>query len=253
VVAARTGLPAVDADGMGRAFPELQMMTFGIYGCLAAPVVMTNDYEDIVTIETTDNRRAERLARNVVISMGGGAHIALYPMTGRQVKDTAVRNTLSLALDIGRAIASARSNKMDPVEGLIDYFRSSREQRLCRVLFHGKITDLKRETRAGFSIGSAIFDGIGSQTGRFEVVFQNENLVAKRDGRIVAMVPDLICILDSETAEPVTTEALKYGQRVKVVGISVPEIMRTPKALSTFGPAAFGFSEPYVPLEDIPA
>jgi DUF917 family protein len=30
VVAATAGLPVVDADGMGRAFPELQMETFGV-------------------------------------------------------------------------------------------------------------------------------------------------------------------------------------------------------------------------------
>ena len=31
-VAAITGLPVIDGDGMGRAFPELQMETFGVYG-----------------------------------------------------------------------------------------------------------------------------------------------------------------------------------------------------------------------------
>src|SRR5690606_17338048 len=31
-IAAHLGLPVVDADGMGRAFPELQMVSFNIYG-----------------------------------------------------------------------------------------------------------------------------------------------------------------------------------------------------------------------------
>jgi hypothetical protein len=251
VVAARTGLPVVDADGMGRAFPELQMMTFGIYGCLASPVVLTDDHDNSVVVQTRNNRHAEKMARNVVVAMGGSAHIALYPMSGRQVKQTAVRNTLQLALDIGRAIGNARRDKVDPVEGILDYFRAGPQRRVCRVLFHGKITDLVREMRAGFSVGRAILEGIGATTGHFEVVFQNENLVGRRDGRVVALVPDLICILDSETAEPVTTEALKYGQRVKIVGVSVPEIMRTSEALRTFGPRAFGLAEPYVPLEQI--
>jgi hypothetical protein len=251
VVAARTGLPVVDADGMGRAFPELQMMTFGIYGCPAAPVVLTDDHENSVVVQTRNNRHAEKLARSVVVAMGGGAHIALYPMSGRQVKQTAVWNTLGLALDIGRAIGAARRDKTDPVEGVLDYFRTGPQRRVCRVLFSGKITDLVRETRAGFSVGKATLEGIGATTGHFEVTFQNENLAARRDGRVVAQVPDLICILDSETAEPVTTEALKYGQRVKVVGVSVPPIMRSEAALRTFGPVAFGLAEPYVPLEDI--
>ena len=67
--------------------------------------------------------------------------------------------------------------------------------------------------------------------------------------RTLAIVPDLICILDRETAEPITTENLKYGQRVKVVGASVPPIMRSARALEVWGPRAFGFDEPFVPIE----
>ena len=38
---ARLGLPLVDADGMGRAFPELQMVTFTIGGISASPMALT--------------------------------------------------------------------------------------------------------------------------------------------------------------------------------------------------------------------
>lgn len=37
IPAAMTGLPVVDADGMGRAFPEFQMKTFLCTACPAAP------------------------------------------------------------------------------------------------------------------------------------------------------------------------------------------------------------------------
>ena len=37
-VAANLGLPIVDCDGMGRAFPELQMVTFHLYGQTASPM-----------------------------------------------------------------------------------------------------------------------------------------------------------------------------------------------------------------------
>jgi len=62
-------------------------------------------------------------------------------------------------------------------------------------------------------------------------------------------VPDLICVLDAETAEPITTEGLRYGQRVRVIGISTPDMMRTPEALAAFGPGAFGIDEEFVPVE----
>ena len=39
--AARLNLPLVDVDGMGRAFPELQMVTFTIGGLSATPMALT--------------------------------------------------------------------------------------------------------------------------------------------------------------------------------------------------------------------
>ncbi|MBP6684567.1 MAG: DUF917 family protein, partial [Leucobacter sp.] len=84
-----------------------------------------------------------------------------------------------------------------------------------------------------------------------EIAFQNENLTAHRGEELLAIVPDLICIVDHETAEPITTEGLRYGQRVRVLGISTPELMRTPAALDTFGPSAFGLSTVFVPVETL--
>jgi DUF917 family protein len=83
-----------------------------------------------------------------------------------------------------------------------------------------------------------------------EIDFQNENLVARVGGQILSVVPDLICILDSESAEPITTEELRYGQRVKVMAVQVPPIMRTPEALAVWGPRTFGFDVDYVPMAE---
>ena len=83
------------------------------------------------------------------------------------------------------------------------------------------------------------------------VEFQNEFLYAKSNDKILAMVPDLICALDSESGEPITTDGLRYGQRIKIVSISVPPVMRTKKALDLFGPKAFGLDFDYVALEDL--
>jgi DUF917 family protein len=46
-----------------------------------------------------------------------------------------------------------------------------------------------------------------------KIRFQNEHLVARADGRLFGIVPDLICVLDGDTAEPITAEAIRYGQR----------------------------------------
>ena len=40
--------------------------------------------------------------------------------------------------------------------------------------------------------------------------FQNENLIARADdGEILAVVPDLICLVDEDSAEPITTEIVR--------------------------------------------
>jgi DUF917 family protein len=64
----------------------------------------------------------------------------------------------------------------------------------------------------------------------------------------VATAPDLICIVDEVTAEPVTTEVIRFGLRVAVLGIPAPSLLRTERALAVVGPAAFGYDVEYRPL-----
>ncbi|MGR6917832.1 DUF917 domain-containing protein [[Actinomadura] parvosata] len=250
VVAARTGLPVVDADGMGRAFPELQMETFAVYGVPGSPMAVAGERGESAIIDTgADNARMEWLARGVTIRLGGVAHIAEYAMTGAQVKRTAVPRTLTLAGTVGRALREARSRAADPVAALADALRETLYGHL-RVLFRGKVTDVERRTEAGFARGRAAavsFDG----RHELELMFQNEHLVALVDGEPRCVVPDLVCVLESEQAEPITTESLRYGQRITVVGISTPALMRTPEALAVFGPAAFGLPYPFRPVEEV--
>ena len=70
------------------------------------------------------------------------------------------------------------------------------------------------------------------------------------DGRICATVPDLICLVDTETFTPVTTEALKYGKRVMVTGLKCYDMWRTQAGLELVGPRYFGLDTDYIPLEE---
>lgn len=252
VVGARLGLPVVDADGMGRAFPELQMETFGVYGVPGTPLVLSNEYGDTALITARDNKVMEWYARGITIRMGGCSYIAEYSMSGADVKRTAVRNTLSLAIQIGRELRLAKVEHRNPFEALLQLLPRTHYS-YGRIIFGGKVVDMRRETRDGFSMGRARIEGLGKWSGtmEMEIEIQNENLVARVDGKVRAIVPDLICIMESETAEPITTEQLRYGQRVTVMAVAVPEIMRTPEALDVFGPKGFGLKEPFTPIETL--
>ena len=251
MVAAQRRLPVVDADGMGRAFPELQMETFNVYGVPAAPMAVVNEWGDSVIIEAGDARMVEWLARGVTIRMGGHTAIAEYAMDGATARRVSVPGTLGLTQIIGRSIREAREQHRDIFAALIESFATTHYQH-ARVLFAGKISDVSRRTERGFAIGEARIEGLEPWSGEMLIRVQNENLVALRDGQVRAIVPDLICIMDSETGEAITTERIRYGQRVTVLGVSVPLIMRTPEALAIFGPHAFGLDYPFTRIEDLP-
>jgi DUF917 family protein len=251
VVALRLGIPVVDADGMGRAFPELQHETFHIYGVSGTPLAITNDHHDQSVVETHDNEMMEWLARGLTIRMGGVAYIAEYPMDGATAKRVSVAGTIGIGLKIGRAIRYAREHHLDPFAHLIATLEET-SYSPAKTIFAGKIVEVFRRTSEGFAKGIVRIQELDVPAGRspevLEIEFQNENLIARTGDRILAIVPDLICVLDGETAEPITTEELRYGQRVKVMAVSVPEIMRTPEALKVWGPRHFGFDVDYVPM-----
>lgn len=251
MAAARLGLPLVDADGMGRAFPEIQMVTFNVYGVSCTPLSMTDDHLTSIIVDTDTAKAAEDLVRITSVHLGCSVILSGYSMSGEQLKRCAVKGTLTLARNIGRAIAEGR-REGDPIESLVSYLRSTPYYNQCKVLFDGKVSDIQRETKQGFSIGHCHLDAIDGSGRSMQVSFQNEHLVAREDGITRAIVPDLICMVDRETANPITAESLKYGQRIKVIATSAAPIMRTPESLAVFGPRCFGLEEDFVPLEDIP-
>lgn len=250
IAAAELGIPVVDCDGMGRAFPESQMAIFNIRGLSACPSVLTAADGSLSVIETRDNLTHERIARALAVSLGGIAHMVEYPLTGAEAKAHAVPGSVSAAMAVGRAVREARAGGTDPFGALGKALEATGLYPHCLTLFDGKIVDLERETRGGFSVGKVTIEGFGD-SGKMEIEFQNENLVAESAGRIVAMVPDIITVMDRDTADTITTEKLKYGQRVKIVAAAAPAILREPRALSFVGPRAFGMAYDFVPVETL--
>lgn len=246
-VGARLGIPIVDADGQGRAFPELQMETFAISGVKGTPMGIANEHGDYATLHTSDHQRMEWIARGITIRCGGVAYFSNYPMSGAEVKRSSVKHTLTLARQIGEIIRTSRAKGKDPFEEL-ESFIATTSYGAAKRIFSGKIIDLDRQTKDGFTLGSVTIGPDQSGGPCCEISFQNENLIARAGDNLLALVPDIISILDAETAAPITNETLRYGQRVVVMAVRVPEIMRSEAAIRQFGPPAFGLSEEYHPL-----
>ncbi|EJL50578.1 hypothetical protein PMI09_05075 [Rhizobium sp. CF122] len=244
VTAALGGLAILDCDGMGRAFPEMQMTTFSIYGHSSTPSVMCDLHGNAVIFShAVSEVWHERMARACVVAQGGAAMLATAPMQARYVHQYGIPKSFTKAIALGEAVIRARKAQEDPIAAVCALEGGRR-------VFNGKITDLKRHLRGGFVVGDmelAGFDDCAGQTAN--VAIQNEFLVFRRDGAIEVCVPDLIVLLDVDTGYPITTEMLRYGQRVAVVAIPCHELLRSARALEVVGPAAFGYPDiTYSPL-----
>ena len=107
---------------------------------------------------------------------------------------------------------------------------------------NGKVVNVERNTAGGFVRGHVSIETAGRL---LTIDFQNENLLARfDDGQIVASVPDLITLVEQDSAEPLATEIVKYGYRVSVLVLPAAEPMTTPQALDFVGLKAFGYNFP---------
>ena len=250
MAASECGLPVVDGDGMGRAFPELQMTSFSLHGISASPFVMTDEHLNTVICHSKDNRKGETLARAVCMGMGLMNFLAAYPMSGREARRVAIPDTVTLAHALGGAIENARTGT-SPVDTLIEGIRASVEGIEVVRLFDGKVVDVWRATERGFVIGWLDLAPLNGAGGRVRIDFRNEYLACTFDGKPRALTPDLICVVDSETAEPIPTPDIRYGQRVTALGLSCHPVFRTEAALKVVGPEAFGMDHAYRPLAEL--
>jgi len=242
-LAVRVGIPVVDGDLIGRAFPEIQLTTLTLHGMHASPFALADEHGNGVVLNVIDNFWAERIARAIAIEFGAVCVGVAYPISGKQVKTATLHRTVSFAGKIGRALREARAGKANPLGAVLDATDGVE-------VFQGKIVDVERRTQRGWAMGEAVIAG----SGRFassvaRIRFQNENLVVILDGKVVASVPDLITILEADTGAAITTENLRYGFRVVVIGIACQPIWRTDAGLALAGPKHWGYDIDYVPIE----
>jgi DUF917 family protein len=239
--AAQIGVPLLDADGMGRAFPEVHMMSMHVAGVTTDLLVIVDVVGNVSTLRPVSGEWAEKLVRAICVAGGASVLVASYLLTVERARGAVIEGSVSRALDIGRS-----------VHGAGDRLTALRAGLGAVELIEGKVTDVERRTGGGFVRGSVVVTGTGQWSGRLlRVEIQNENLVALEDGEVRASVPDLISVVDAQTATAISTESLRYGQRVSVLAWPCDPLWRTPRGLEVAGPRAFGYHLDYQPVEEL--
>ncbi|UJR08010.1 hypothetical protein I4U23_012288 [Adineta vaga] len=233
IVAANKDVFCIDADGLGRAFPCLNHTLAFIEGFPPAPASLCDIHgetvmctEDMISTpkELEDTFREECIKRGLIIG------VCLPPMMGEQLRKYTLPHSLSRAWFIGEA---KFNNTKDTIQAV------ARAGHGRVLLSNGKIINVERNTTSGFVRGHVSIEA----QGRILIIdFQNENLVARyENGEILASVPDLITLVEQDTAEPLSTETIKYGYRVSVLVLPAPQPLTTSHALQHIGLKAFGY------------
>lgn len=241
--AAETGLPIVDGDAMGRAFPEAQMVLPTLIGIATSPMAVVDDKGNTLVLDAASNQWAERIVRAVCTATGCSVFTADTILTGEQLGEGLVAGTITLAERLGAAVRTARAAHTNPITAVTDLLGGTR-------LITGKVTDINRATSGGFVRGNATIAGSGTDAGaQLHLSFQNEFLIAQHDDEVVATTPDLICVQETDTGEPITTETMRYGNRVTVLAAPCDPRWTTSAGLELVGPRYFGYDCDYRPAE----
>src|SRR5713101_6967308 len=154
MAAALLRLPVVDADCMGRAFPEAQMTSFAIHDLEMFPLTLVDVRENAVIVARAASWKwMERLSRTACVAVGSIASTCKAPRTGKEVKECAILYSTSKAIRLGETVQAARRTHLDPIQAIIGAERGL-------LLFKGKIRDVARRTTEGFLRGTARLDGL---------------------------------------------------------------------------------------------
>ncbi|MDT0596341.1 DUF917 domain-containing protein [Glaciecola petra] len=255
IAAAIYNIPVVDGDGMGRALPEAQMMTYAIAGAKPTPAVSA-DYEgNITTYSAQTTATYERHIRAMSMASGGMITAVEHPMTGKFLKSAIIPGTLSFAIAIGKTLNAIRGIATLAQAPLSNLFERS-EYGACQLLYCGKVSDKATRIIGGYDIGEATISSFEENQNPLRIKIKNEYLLASTADEngietLVAMVPDLIVIVDYETTVPINAERLKYGQRVAVFAVECPTFFTTERALEAVSPRCFGFDTDYIRLSQL--
>src|SRR2546425_2150967 len=144
MAAALLGKPVVDADAMGRAFPEAQMTSFAIHDLRPWPLTLADVRDNGVVVPRAATWKwMERLSRTACVAVGSIAGTCKAPRTGKEVKECAILRTTTKAIRLGEVVQAARRAHRDPVDAVLE------SEHGC-LIFSGKVHDVARRTTEGF-------------------------------------------------------------------------------------------------------
>jgi len=232
----------IDADPAGRAVPEITHSTYYINGLPAAPIVTANAFGETVICENVmDDERAEHIVRALSVVSRNDIAAIDHALEVREIRHAVIPGAISMAMRMGEVWRKAKDVGSDVPDAIATEGQGA-------VVFRGTVDENNWKTENGFTIGDIAIEGIEENSGdTYRIWLKNENMIGRLNGQVHATIPDLICLIDTETGYAVTNPNYYQGQKVAVVVLPAPAPFLTPKGLSAFGPAYLGLKQEYRP------
>lgn len=241
---ARTGIPVVDGDGLGRAAPETQMVSFIGHGVSLTPMPLVDAAGNAIVVHHgVESTFPDSIGRWMITRGGGLGANAHYPMSGAQLKTCVIPNTITKATQLGAALKKARLNNQDPVAIVAE--------QLGGIHLHtGEILTIEEKEWEGFYFTNVILSG------GVRLIIKNETMALYLDGKPATIFPDLILMLDPVSGRGLMSANLKIGDMVALVVVAchprLREAMASDIGRSAFSPTRFGQPDlQYEPLEEL--
>ncbi len=241
--AIRLGIPIVDGDHSGRALPEVVQGLPCVYNKKILPLTCCDQWGNKVIIkEALSYGAVEMLGKMISMISCGTCSDAGFLLRWKDIKEVLIPGTLTLAYNIGKAIREARESGADPVNAAVKAVHGW-------LLFKGKVSKRETEDKEGYYWGINTIKGIDEFKGRtFKIFFKNENHITWLDDEAYVTSPDVIEVVQLDSAEPITNTDLKEGDLVAVVGAR-NEKFRNERGLALVGPKHYGYNIEYTPIE----
>lgn len=222
IAASCLGLPVLDADLIGRAFPYVSMCKPAVnFPVKQQSFYMANRDGELMQASVENALAVESKARAFTVESRGSASIATYLFNGCDYAAMVIEGSITRAFGIGDALLS--QNEASVAGGVI---KAS-----------GVVTALQRVNEGGFLIGSF---SLKTKDAFIRVAFQNEYLCASMGGEPIVQTPDIITLFDAHTHAPIASESLCVNQALDLVVFPAPPFWRGPAALCKVSLNQFG-------------
>lgn len=208
----------LDGDLLGRAFPEIPMVTLSLFDMFPRRTYISSPDGLCANILNCENYgELEQKAREYASQNENYTALLVSAILHKKdLSKVVIPNTISLAMRIGEQ--ETLSDLLKTVNG--------------KIIAQGKVTDTFLQIMKGFLVGNVT---IMQGNDQITVYLKNEFLKVESNQTVLAKSPDIISILDPATLNIIQSEQIQKDQEVIIISAPGPDIWYTETGLKLVG------------------